>query len=176
LCALSPETADVELAWDKLEELTASGLVGAIAGPPHRVATLLWRPLAGPPLPAAAAPPARGELRRALQSVHALGRSVNRRLAITEPWHLPDPDAHRELTRFLPLLDALAGAAWPFVPTTAGRIRVLLGRDPAPPSWSLDPTPPVVPCPPAPPLPPAQARSGRRGQGDRSGAGPASRR
>jgi methionyl-tRNA synthetase len=178
LCALSPETADVELAWDKLEELTTSGLLGAIAGPPHRVATLLWRRFGGRPDPAAlsAAEPERaqaaaalaetgaaldrGELRRALASVHGLGRTVNRRLAATEPWRLPDPDAHRELTRLLPLLDALGVAAWPFVPGTAGRVRALLGRPPAPIRWALDPEPPLVPAPPAPPLPPAQARSG----------------
>jgi len=176
LCALGPETADVELAWDKIDELTASGLVGAIAGPPHRVATLLWRRFGGRPDPAALAAAVgeraqaaaalagvgaaldRGELRRALASVHALGRAVNRRLAATEPWRLPAADAHRELTRLLPLLDALAVAAWPFVPDTAARIRALLGRPPAPTTWSLDPDPPVVPGPPAPPLPPAHAK------------------
>ncbi|MFL6226162.1 MAG: methionine--tRNA ligase, partial [Actinomycetes bacterium] len=55
LCALGPETADVELAWDKVAELTASGLLGAVAGPPHRVATLLWRRFGGRPDPAALA-------------------------------------------------------------------------------------------------------------------------
>ena len=171
LCALAPETADTELAWDQLEELTASGLLGAVAGPPHRVATLLWRRFAGrPDLAALAAATAeraeaaaalaavgvaldRGELRRALQAVHAIGRTVNRRLAATEPWRLPDPDAHRELTRLLPSLDALGVAAWPFVPTTAGRIRALLGRSPDPSGWALDPAPPAVPGPPTPPLP-----------------------
>ena len=171
LCALGPETADVELAWDKVDELTASGLLGSIAGPPHRVATLLWRRFGGRPDPAAlaaavperaqataalaevAAALDRAQLRRALQAVHAIGRSVNRRLATTEPWRLPDPAAHHELTRLLPLLDALAVAAWPFVPDTAARIRALLGRPPAPTSWTLDERPPRVPAPPAPPLP-----------------------
>jgi methionyl-tRNA synthetase len=171
LCALGPETADVELAWDKVAELTASGLLGSIAGPPHRVATLLWRRFGGRPDPAAvaAAEPERAEataalaevgtaidraeLRRALGAVHAIGRTVNRRLATTEPWHLPDPDAHRELTRLLPLLDALGIAAWPFVPETAGRIRCLLGRPPEPAGWTLDEGPPAVTGPPAPPLP-----------------------
>jgi len=180
LCALAPETADTELAWDKLEELTASGLLGAIAGPPHRVATLLWRRFAGQPDRAALAAAGqeradataalaevgaaldRGELRRALQAVHTLGRTVNRRLAATEPWRLPDPDAHRELTRLLPLLDALGVAAWPFVPTTAGRISALLGRPPDPASWSLASTPPAVCGPPAPPLPPAHGSSRSR--------------
>jgi methionyl-tRNA synthetase len=171
LCALGPETADVELAWDKVDELTASGLLGSIAGPPHRVATLLWRRFDGRPDPAALAAAAperaqasaalaevaaaldRAELRRALQAVHAIGRSVNRRLATTEPWRLPDPAAHHELTRLLPLLDALAVAAWPFVPDTAARIRALLGRPPAPDGWALDERPPGVPAAPAPPLP-----------------------
>ena len=171
LCALGPETADVELAWGTVAELTASGLLGAIAGPPHRVATLLWHRFGGRPDPAAlaAAEPERaeaaaalaatgaaldrGELRRALGSVHALGRAVNRRLAATEPWRLPGPDAHRELTRLLPLLDALAVAAWPFVPTTAARIRALLGRPPTPARWALDPGPPAVTAPPVRPLP-----------------------
>jgi methionyl-tRNA synthetase len=170
LCALGPETADAELAWDKVAELTTSGLLGAIAGPPHRVATLLWRRFGGRPDPAAlaAAGPERAEaaaalaevgaaldraeLRRALQAVHAIGRGVNRRLAATEPWRLPDPDAHRELTRLLPLLDALGVAAWPFVPDTAGRVRGLIGRPAAPCRWAIDPDPPVVPAPPDPPL------------------------
>jgi methionyl-tRNA synthetase len=171
LCALGPETADVELAWDKVDELTASGLLGAIAGPPHRVATLLWRRFGGRPDPAAlaAAGPERAEaaaalaevgaaidraeLRRALGAVHAIGRTVNRRLAVTEPWRLPDPDAHRELTRLLPLLDALGVAAWPFVPGTAARVRCLLGRPAEPAGWALDEGPPAVTGPPAPPLP-----------------------
>jgi methionyl-tRNA synthetase len=170
LCALGPETADVELAWGKVDELTASGLLGSIAGPPHRVATLLWRRFGGHPDPvalAAAAPERaeaaaaltevgtaidRAELRRALAAVHALGRTVNRRLATSEPWHLPDADAHRELTRLLPLLDALALAAWPFVPTTAGRIRTLLGRHPDPAQWALEESAPSVPAQPEPPL------------------------
>jgi methionyl-tRNA synthetase len=171
LCALGPETADVELAWDKVDELTASGLLGAIAGPPHRVATLLLRRFGGRPDPAAlaAAGPERAEaaaalaeveaaidraeLRRALGAVHAIGRTVNRRLAVTEPWRLPDPDAHRELTRLLPLLDALGVAAWPFVPGTASRVRCLLGRPAEPAGWALDEGPPAVTGPPAPPLP-----------------------
>ncbi|HJU00983.1 MAG TPA: hypothetical protein VJ966_07215, partial [Actinomycetes bacterium] len=76
----------------------------------------------------------------------------NRRLAATEPWRLPDPDAHRELTRLLPLLDALGVAAWPFVPTTAGRVRALLGRSPTPATWTLDPDQPGIPGPPTRPL------------------------
>ncbi len=161
LCALGPETADVELAWDKVAEVTASGLLGAIAGPPHRVATLLWRRFGGKPDPAALAEAAperseaaaalaevgaaldRAELRQALQAVHAIGRAVNRRLAVTEPWRLPDGEAHRELTRLLPLLDALGVAAWPFVPDTAGRVRSLLGRPPVPTRWALEEAPPV---------------------------------
>ncbi|HYJ73795.1 MAG TPA: hypothetical protein VE265_15120, partial [Actinomycetota bacterium] len=151
-------------------EVTASGLLGAIAGPPHRVATLLWRRFGGKADPTSLAEAAperaeaaaaladvataldRAELRQALQSVHAIGRAVNRRLAATEPWRLPDGEAHRELTRLLPLLDALGVAAWPFVPDTAGRVRALLGRPPVPTRWALDETPPVVPGPPAPPL------------------------
>jgi methionyl-tRNA synthetase len=171
LCALGPETADSELTWAKVDELTASGLLGAIAGPGHRVASLLWRRFGGRPDPAALATAgaeraqataalaetgtaiARAELRRALQLTHGLGRAVNRRLAAAEPWRLPDPEAHRELTRLLPLLDALGVAAWPFVPETAGRVRALLGRPPTPPAWALDPAPPVTPGPPSPPLP-----------------------
>jgi methionyl-tRNA synthetase len=175
LIALGPETADTELDWDKVEELTTAGLLGAVAGPPHRVASLLWRRFGGRPDPVAwaAAEPERAEaagalaaigaaiagaeLRRALHLVHGLGRAVNRRLAATEPWRLPDPEAQRELTRLLPLLDALGVAAWPFVPGTAGRVRALLGRPQAPARWALDPTPPSVPAPPAPPLPRREA-------------------
>ncbi|HYN17079.1 MAG TPA: methionine--tRNA ligase [Actinomycetes bacterium] len=127
LCALGPQTADVELAWDKVAEATAAlAEVGAALD--------------------------RAELRRALRAVHAIGRAVNRRLAATEPWRLQDTDAHRELTRLLPLLDALGVAAWPFVPGTAGRARALLGRPPAPSRWALDSQPPAVTSPPAPPL------------------------
>ena len=43
-------------------------------------------------------------------------------------------------------------AAWPFVPTTAGRVRALLGCSPDPGRWELDGRPPLVPGPPAPPL------------------------
>jgi hypothetical protein len=43
-------------------------------------------------------------------------------------------------------------AAWPFVPDTAGRVRALLGRPPAPTRWALDAGPPRVPGPPDPPL------------------------
>jgi methionyl-tRNA synthetase len=175
LCALAPETADTELAWEKVEELTTVGLLGAVAGPAHRVATLLWRRFDGRADPhawagaaaehaeAAAALAdvggaiAAGELRRALRLVHGLGRAVNRRLAATEPWRRPETpaaaaDAHGELTRLLPLLDAIGVAAWPFVPGTAGRVRALLGRPPTPARWALDPAPPAVPAPPAPPL------------------------
>lgn len=175
LCALAPETADTELAWEKVEELTTVGLLGAVAGPAHRVATLLWRRFGGRADPhawagaaaehaeAAAALAdvggaiAAGELRRALRRVHGLGRAVNRRLAAAEPWRRPEApgaaaDAHGELTRLLPLLDAIGLAAWPFVPDTAGRVRALLGRPPTPARWALDPAPPAVPAPPAPPL------------------------
>jgi methionyl-tRNA synthetase len=176
LCALAPETADTELAWDKVEELTRVGLLGAVAGPAHRVATLLWRRFDGRADPQAWAGATaehalaaraladvggaidQGELRRALGAIHGLGREVNRRLAATEPWR-PAPaatsaarEAHRELTRLLPLLDALGVAAWPFVPETAGRIRGLLGRAATPTRWALDPAPPLLPGPPAPPL------------------------
>jgi methionyl-tRNA synthetase len=171
LCALGPETADTELDWAKVDELTASGLLGAIAGPAHRVASLLWRRFGGRPDPAALAAAeveraqataalaevgaaiAGAELRRAVQILHSLGRTVNRRLAATEPWRLPEPEANRELARLLPFLDAVGVAAWPFVPTTAGRVRALLGRPPTPTSWALDPGLPVVAGPPAQPLP-----------------------
>ncbi|HEX8134173.1 MAG TPA: hypothetical protein VF880_12205, partial [Actinomycetes bacterium] len=106
-----------------------------------------------------------GELRRALRAVHDLGREVNRRLAATEPWRpaaaggTAAREAHRELTRLLPLLDAIGVAAWPFVPGTAARVRALQGRPPTPTRWALDPAPPLLPGPPAPPL----RRPGRPG-------------
>ena len=171
LCALNPETADTELAPGKLEELTGSGLLGTIAGPAHRVATLLWRRFGGRPDTAAwaeasserataaealagiGAAIAAAELRRALHGVHELGRTVNRRLAASEPWRLPDAEARRELTRLLPLLDAIGVAAWPMVPGTAGRVRALFGRPPTPTRWALDGALPVVEQPPTHPLP-----------------------
>jgi methionyl-tRNA synthetase len=105
LCALGPETADVELAWDKVAELTASGLLGAIAGPPHRVATLLWRRFGGRPDPAAlaAAGPsgprptaALAEVGRALDRAElrrALGRSTPSAARSTAAWPPPSPGA-----------------------------------------------------------------------------------
>jgi hypothetical protein len=77
---------------------------------------------------------------------------VNRRLADAQPWRLVDGDLARELTGVLPYLDALGVAAWPVNPTTAGRIRALLGRPPEPTAWALDPGPPGVHRPPEQPL------------------------
>ena len=73
-------------------------------------------------------------------------------LSLHDALPISDADAHRELTRLLPLLDAVGVAAWPFVPGTAGRVRALLGRPPTPARWALDPEPPGVPAPPEPPL------------------------
>jgi len=156
LCALNPETADVEFTWDQADSLTRTGLLGAIANPAYRVASLLWKRFGGRPHPEALrdavserAEAARAleeigsairnaELRRALSHVHASGAQVNRTLAANEPWRLPDDDAHRVLTRLLPMLDILGVAAWPIVPETAGRIRTLLGRDPTPAGWTSE--------------------------------------
>ena len=77
---------------------------------------------------------------------------MNQRLAGTEPWYLPQPEAHRVLTTLLPYLDALGLAAHPVVPETAGRIRTLLGRAAAPTVWSLDRSPPLIRREPDPPL------------------------
>lgn len=170
LCAQNPETADSEFSYDQANDATRTGLLGAIANPAYRVATLLWRRFAGQPDPVtwAAADAERAEarrlldktgdairsveLRRALASVHRLGRTVNQILAETEPWKLPDSEAHAALTRVLPYLDALGTAAWPIVPTTAGRIRTLFGRAEQPTSWAPEPTLPSVGALPEPPL------------------------
>src|SRR5206468_3091918 len=158
----NPETGDAEFTWEQADELTRTGLLGAIANPAYRVATLLWRRFGGkadletwdgaarPDRDAAArALRAAGEsirsaqLRRALSQLHELGATVNRRLAEIEPWKLPDEEAHRELTRLLPYLDAIGVAAWPIVPETARRIRDLFGRPPSPSRWELDDSPPA---------------------------------
>lgn len=166
LCALSPETADVELRWDRVEDLTRTGLLGAIANPAHRVATLVWKRFGGTvgePHPAARAraDAALGcigdairavRLREALAGVWELGRAINRALAEREPWHLPDPDACAVLADLLPLVDALGVAAWPIVPGVAERIRATLGREPAPRAWALEPSPTLVPAAPVAPL------------------------
>ena len=169
LVALGPETQDVAFSWEQTDDLTRSGLLGAIANPVHRVTTLLWRRCAGRPdaetwtscaeradaavsLDAIGTAIRRAELRRALGLVHDLGRTVNRRLAETEPWQLSDDEARRALTRLLPYLDALGVAAWPFVPATASAIRISLGRAGEPEAWSLADGPPEVRRPPRPPL------------------------
>jgi methionyl-tRNA synthetase len=171
LCALNPETADVEFTWEQADALTRTGLLGAIANPVYRVASLLWKRFDGRAHPAEwrAAVNERkeaaraleeigsairsAELRRALAGVHAVGAQVNRTLASTEPWRLPDDEAHLELTRLLPMLDVLGVAAWPIVPGTAERVRTLLGRDAVPPGWALEDTPPTIEQRPEPPLP-----------------------
>ena len=171
LAATNPEAADAGFTWERAEELTTSGLLGDVANPAFRVATLLWRRARGRPdlgvwegparadrLAAAAALRAIGQdlgaarIRSAVARTHELGRTVNRRLADAEPWRLPDVHLRQELTRLLPYLDALGVAAWPVVPGTAGRIRRLLGRAPQPARWALDPAPPAVVAAPQPPL------------------------
>ncbi|MGH2821181.1 MAG: hypothetical protein ACRDJ5_11065, partial [Actinomycetota bacterium] len=96
--------------------------------------------------------------------IHALGTTVNRRLASAEPWHLDDAEARRELTCLLPYLDALGVAAYPIVPGTAGRIRALWGRAPAPGAWALEHAPPRFQARPRPPLemPPRLSGGSRR--------------
>jgi methionyl-tRNA synthetase len=170
LCALNPETADVEFTWDQADTLTRTGLLGGIANPAYRVASLLWsrfggraHPGAWPEAVAQRTEAARAleeigsairnaELRRALGGVHAIGTRVNRSLALTEPWRQPDDEAHRALTRLLPMLDVLGVAAWPIVPQTAGRIRAILGRDAVPARWALEDSPPNIEQRPEPPL------------------------
>ncbi len=181
LCALNPETGDTEFTWEQAEDLTRTGLLGAVANPAFRVATLLWKRFGGKPDSEAwhrSAGPDReaaavavdeigsslraARLRDALAGVHALGAEVNRRLAQTEPWRLPDEEAHRELTKLLPYLDAIGLVAWPIVPETAGRIRSLLGRGPLPTQWMLDEDPPALTSAPLPPLPLDQSKNGLR--------------
>jgi methionyl-tRNA synthetase len=152
VAATAPETSDTDLAPEAVEDLTRTGLLGAVANPAHRVATLWWRRFGDVPAPT---PPAgeraaaqaaldevggllrAGRLRKGAGAVHAIGRSINQRLAATEPWRRPDDEARRELAALLPWVDALAVAAWPVVPDTAGTIRAVLGRPPAPASWAL---------------------------------------
>ncbi|HVF31448.1 MAG TPA: methionine--tRNA ligase [Acidimicrobiales bacterium] len=167
VASLAPESADVELTVDAVEGATRSGLLGGIANPAHRVASLWWRRFGteAVPEPSAAeteaATAALGEvathlraarLRKGLAAVHAIGRTVNRRLAAEEPWKRPDDDARAGLAALLPWVDALAIAAWPIVPETAGNIRAALGRTPAPSSWALPDGPARLAGEPAPPL------------------------
>jgi methionyl-tRNA synthetase len=170
LIALRPETNDAPFTWEKAGELTRTGLLGQIANPAYRVASLLWerfggrcdeaawrtdalgdRSRANEALERVGAEIRAGRLRDALAGVHDIGRQVNRRLATTEPWHLPDRDARREITRLLPFLDALGVAALPFVPATASRVAALLGR-PAADRWTTGAEPPRATAPPEPPL------------------------
>jgi methionyl-tRNA synthetase len=170
LCALNPETADTDFTWDQAEELTRTGLLGAIANPAYRVAALLWKRFGGAAhvqtwnteasadriaasraLDEIGAAIRSAQLRKALGGVHALGAEVNRRLAQSEPWNLPDGEAILELTKLLPALDAIGIAAWPIVPETARRIRGLFGREPIR-RWGVDESPPAMEAPPEHPL------------------------
>lgn len=173
ICALTPEHQDVAFTWEQADDLTRTGLLGDIANPVHRVATLLWRRFGGRCdercWTGAATADRRAaedalvgvgrafgavELREALRRIHALGQTVNRRLAAEEPWHRPDPEAHASLTRLLPYLDALGVACWPVVPRTAERIRATLSRPRRPGRWELPDAPPRISAPPERPLPP----------------------
>jgi methionyl-tRNA synthetase len=167
VASLAPETADAELTPAAVVDATRTGLLGAIANPCHRVATLWWRRFGD-----VEAPPAEGweraaahaaldevaddlragRLRRGLAGIHAIGRTVNQRLAAEEPWLLPDHEARAVLAGLLPWVDALAIAAWPIVPETASNIRATLGRPPEPTAWTV-PYPPVrLAAEPRPPL------------------------
>lgn len=172
LCSLNPESADVEFTWEHAAELRRTGLLGAIANPVYRVASLLWRRYEGridtqawadavSERDAAAArfesigaSLRNAELRGALSLVHAVGAEVNRTLADLAPWRLPHEEGRRVLTRLLPALDVLGVASWPIVPETAGRIRQILGRETEPRGWLLEERPPAIRDAPAPPLQP----------------------
>jgi len=164
LIALAPETSDTDFTWELADAITRTGLLGSIANPAHRVATLIWQrfPECGftiEPDPRAIRALAdvgnaidRGEFRAALAAVHDIGRHINQQLAATEPWHLPDADAQRVLGELVPLVDALATAAWPFVPTTAERIRTAFGWPAVPVAWSPERRPAAVTRRPEPPF------------------------
>ena len=166
LVALSPERADASFSWDAFDDLSRTGLLGSIVNPAHRVATLIWKRFGGalPSIPGDRTEAERAladignayagaEFRAALRLVHDLGRDVNRRLAATEPWREPDDArAAATLAGLVPLIDALAVAAWPVVPDTAGRIRAAFGRCPEPEGWRLPAEPVAVRAHPEPPL------------------------
>ena len=165
LVALNPETQDVAFTFEQANDLTRTGLLGDIANPAYRLATLVAKRFggrlapapdalgaAGEQLDAIGAAYRRAELRRALGGVHELGRHINRTLASTEPWHLDDAEARPVLASLVPFADALGVAAWPVVPSTAARIRKLLGRTPEPSSWSIGPEPVRIPLDPERPL------------------------
>jgi methionyl-tRNA synthetase len=164
LLALAPETADVDFTWTAADDLTRTGLLGAIANPAHRVATLIWQrfpgvQLGGDPAEAIGALARvdraldRSEFRRALAEVHGIGRHINQVLARTEPWRSGDDDAKDVLASLGPWVSALSVAAWPFVPATASAIRCAFGWSADPVAWAVDaaggrvdarPVPPMV--------------------------------
>jgi methionyl-tRNA synthetase len=168
VAALAPETADSELTDDAVDDATRTGLLGAIANPCHRVTTLWWRRFGDAPagdaspreraaaqraVDEAAALLQQGSLRKGLAAVHAIGRTINRRLAETEPWKAADDaTARRHLEALLPWVDAVALAAWPIVPDTSEAIRSATGRSPRPTSWVLPPRTVRITAAPAPPL------------------------
>ena len=167
VAASAPETSDTELTPAVVDDLARTGLLGAVANPAHRVATLWWRRFGDTPVPAApagerAAAQAAvdevgdhlraGRLRKGVDALHALGRGINQHLAAEEPWRRPDDDASATLAALLPWVDALAVAAWPLVPETAANIRAAIGRAPAPSSWALPSEPIRLAAAPAPPF------------------------
>lgn len=170
LAVQNPESSDSEFSFEHAAEVTRSGLLGAIANPAYRVASLLWQRAEGrvdqdawseatsERADAAALVAEIGQclrqarIRHGLALVHQLGRNVNQQLAEREPWKLPDPELRRCLGSLLVYVDALGLAAWPFVPGTAEAIRLMLGRPAQPTGWTLERTPPVVGSKPTPPL------------------------
>jgi methionyl-tRNA synthetase len=171
LAAQNPESADTEFSYRNALEATRTGLLGAIANPAYRVASLLWQRVGGRVDPAVWASAGaerahathlleeigeslrRARLRHGLSLVHQLGRTINRALAETEPWKLPDSEVANVLAPLLVYVDAIGVAAWPFVPGTAESVRSMSGRPGRPTAWALEETPPVMNGPPAPPLP-----------------------
>lgn len=167
VASLAPESADAELSPEAIVGATRTGLLGAIANPAHRVASLWWRRFGSHPVPMADGAERRtaqaaldevgehlraGRLRKGLAAVHAIGRTVNQRLAADEPWQRSDSEAQATLASLLPWVEAVAVAAWPIVPETAGNIRAALGRPSTPASWALPEGPVSLVSEPPPPL------------------------
>jgi methionyl-tRNA synthetase len=102
LCALRPETGDTDLAWPQVDDLSRTGLLGAIANPCYRVASLLWQRFDG--LIGAAdwqlvGTGARHGPKLALQTVGDEIRGGHLRAALVSSPTLEDPLADVESTR-----------------------------------------------------------------------------
>ncbi len=150
-----PETSDFTFTWDDFREKTNGELIGNLANLVNRTLTFLNRFYDGRVLEAV--PDGSSDfwaevetfetkiteslewarLREAFRTIFALSSLGNRTFQAAEPWKTrhDDPEGtHRLLSDLVYLVRDLSVLIEPFIPTTAARIRAMLGVDEA--DWS----------------------------------------